>query len=198
MQIIDYSWAFTHILFVYCSFCLFTVCHAWVSILYYLFIFSSRLSDHPIGNGNIFGRKILLLHSSFNLTLERNELKTTGNMVSFCCPMCNKVFTAKTNLTRHVKNQHNNTWTCSTCNSTYDREDNFRYHQRNCSFRCTGKRPSTDQIGAGSSNRPRYAVSKRYFLLAIWLFWLIWLDWIDMIGWLVWMIGLDWIGLDIP
>ena len=33
-------------------------------------------------------------------------------MISFLCDICNSEFTVKRNLTRHMKNQHDNTWSC--------------------------------------------------------------------------------------
>ena len=46
-----------------------------------------------------------------------------------------------------MRNKHGGVWRCSRCSSTYNREDNFIYHVRNCDFRTTGKRKDINQIG---------------------------------------------------
>ena len=48
------------------------------------------------------------------------------------CPMCQKSFTRRDNLLRHIRIAHESLWTCSKCNNTYNRQDNFHYHQRIC------------------------------------------------------------------
>ena len=67
--------------------------------------------------------------------------------------MCERTFTQRCNLLRHVRKQHAGHWTCSRCSATFTREDNFTYHQRTCEFRATGKRPAETQIGGGAPSK---------------------------------------------
>ena len=69
--------------------------------------------------------------------------------------MCQRTFTERRNLLRHVRTQHAGHWTCSRCSATFTREDNFTYHQRTCEFRATGKRPAPTQFGGGAPKRQR-------------------------------------------
>lgn len=74
--------------------------------------------------------------------------------MSFCCPVsnCKVTFTAKKNLTRHIKNQHGNLWTCQRCNQKFNRCDNFEYHQRTCLYKTIGKR-MVDEEEKGNKRR---------------------------------------------
>ena len=69
--------------------------------------------------------------------------------------MCERTFTEKRNLLRHVRNQHAALWTCARCHKTFNRQDNFAYHERTCEFRATGKRPATNQVGEGEPKRKK-------------------------------------------
>ena len=69
--------------------------------------------------------------------------------------MCERTFARKDNLLRHVRNQHAALWTCVRCRATFNRQDNFSYHERTCEFRATGKRPATNQVGEGEPKRKR-------------------------------------------
>ena len=71
------------------------------------------------------------------------------------CSQCGCTFTQKRSLLRHVRRQHGGVWKCSRCQATYEREHNFKYHERNCNFRATGKRCNTNQIGGGVPKRQR-------------------------------------------
>ena len=68
----------------------------------------------------------------------------------FNCQVCQRTFTERRNLLRHMRTQHGGQWTCSRCSATFTREDNFTYHQRTCEFRATGKRPAPSQTGGGA------------------------------------------------
>ena len=46
--------------------------------------------------------------------------------------MCEKSYIQRQSLLRHIRNAHANLWTCAKCKNTYNREDNFHYHQRVC------------------------------------------------------------------
>lgn len=48
------------------------------------------------------------------------------------CPMCQRSFSQRCHLLRHIRVAHNSLWTCSNCKNTYNRQDNFNYHQRIC------------------------------------------------------------------
>ena len=61
-------------------------------------------------------------------------------MIAFLCDICKREFTEKRNLTRHVKEQHGNLWSCHCCNQSFNQHDNFEMHQRECLFKTTGKR----------------------------------------------------------
>ena len=62
--------------------------------------------------------------------------------MAFICNIgnCKVSFSAKRSLTRHIKNQHGNLWSCQRCNQTFNRCDNYEYHQRTCQFKTSGKR----------------------------------------------------------
>ena len=75
--------------------------------------------------------------------------------VEHICSQCKKTFTEKRSLLRHVRTQHGGIWKCSICQATYNREDNFIYHIRNCDFRTTGKRKDVNQIGGGAPKRQK-------------------------------------------
>ena len=59
--------------------------------------------------------------------------------MAFSCDICRREITEKRNLTRHVKEQHGNLWSCHCCNQSFNRRDNFEMHQQVCLFK-TGKR----------------------------------------------------------
>ena len=59
--------------------------------------------------------------------------------MTFSCDICKQEFTEKCCLTRHVKNQHGNLWSCHRCNQSFNRCDNYEMHQRVCLFKTTGK-----------------------------------------------------------
>ena len=67
--------------------------------------------------------------------------------------MCQRDFTEKSNLNRHVKVQHANLWTCQNCSTTFNRYDNFCYHSNTCNFKKTGKRLQHDQQGGGKKQK---------------------------------------------
>ena len=71
------------------------------------------------------------------------------------CPQCERSFVQRCHLLRHVRTQHGGIWKCPRCEATFNREDNFNYHMRNCDYRALGKRYSTSQIGAGAPKRKR-------------------------------------------
>ena len=71
------------------------------------------------------------------------------------CSQCGRSFAQRCTMLRHVRTQHRNIWKCSRCQATYEREDNFKYHERNCNFRATGKRCTTNQVGGGQPKRKR-------------------------------------------
>ena len=60
--------------------------------------------------------------------------------MTFSYDICKREFAEKYNLTRHVKNQHGNLWSCHRCNQSFNRCDNYEMHQRICLFKTTGKR----------------------------------------------------------
>lgn len=66
--------------------------------------------------------------------------------MAFVCPIdgCDGKFAEKRSLTRHIKNQHGNHWPCQRCNQTFNRCDNYEYHQQTCLFKTTGKRMGED------------------------------------------------------
>ena len=71
------------------------------------------------------------------------------------CSQCGTTFVQKQSLLRHIRTQHGGVWRCARCSSTFNREDNVKYHERNCDFRATGKRSNTNQIGGGQPKRKR-------------------------------------------
>ena len=75
--------------------------------------------------------------------------------------MCQRTFTERRSLLRHMRKQHGGQWTCARCSATFTREDNFTYHQRTCEFRATGKRPAPSQTGGGEPKRRRSNVEWR-------------------------------------
>ena len=84
-----------------------------------------------------------------------NINETLRPPVEHTCSQCKKTFTEKRNLLRYVRTQHGGIWKCPICQATYNRENNFIYHVRNCDFRTTGKRKLTNQIGGGAPKRQR-------------------------------------------
>ena len=71
------------------------------------------------------------------------------------CSVCGKSFSLKRNLVKHNKKFHGGQWRCVNCDKTFERYDNYCFHERNCEFRLHGKRIAVDQIGGGSSKRQR-------------------------------------------
>ena len=72
--------------------------------------------------------------------------------MAFVCDVCDQSYSEKTNLNRHKRNQH--PWTCSCCQQTFYRHDNYKLHERMCVFKKTGKRISSEQQqGAGAKKR---------------------------------------------
>ena len=69
--------------------------------------------------------------------------------------MCERTFAQNCTMRRHVRNQHAALWTCARCRATFNRQDNFAYHERTCEFRATGKRPAVNQVGEGAPKRQR-------------------------------------------
>ena len=67
-------------------------------------------------------------------------------------------FSRKDNLLRHVRNQHNNLWSCFRYNQNFNRYDNFSYHERVCIYKTTGKRIN-EEAGEGSSTKKHKASS---------------------------------------
>ena len=65
------------------------------------------------------------------------------------CPMCDGSYSQHCHLRRHVQTAHAGLWTCKDCSQTFNREDNFHYHQRTCTFLTTGVRPLA-QSGSGN------------------------------------------------
>ena len=66
---------------------------------------------------------------------------------SHSCAMCDREYKERYNLLRHVRTNHNDLWTCSRCELTFKRDDNFTYHRWTGEFRATGiKRPSQSQV----------------------------------------------------
>ena len=69
--------------------------------------------------------------------------------------MCERTYTNNRNLQRHVREAHAALWTCARCRATFNRQDNFAYHERSCEFRATGKRPAVNQVNKGAPKRQR-------------------------------------------
>ena len=67
--------------------------------------------------------------------------------MAFSCDIWKREFTEKRSLTRHVKEQHGNLWSCHRCNLSFNRRDNYEMHQRVCLFKTTGKRLSGEHLG---------------------------------------------------
>ena len=59
-------------------------------------------------------------------------------VMTFLCDICEREFTEKRSLTRHMKNQHGNLWSCHRCNQWFHRCDNYEMHQRTCLCKTTG------------------------------------------------------------
>ena len=77
-------------------------------------------------------------------------------MSTFDCSMCDANFTLRDHMLRHVRQEHRGVWTCSRCNKSYDRENNFRYHVRTCDWKATGvKRSAEFAEQFGGSKRAR-------------------------------------------
>ena len=66
---------------------------------------------------------------------------------------CDGKFTEKRNLVRHVKNQHANLWSCQRCSQTFNRCDNYEYHQRTCLFKTNGKRCAEDNADTDNKRK---------------------------------------------
>ena len=60
--------------------------------------------------------------------------------MAFSCYICDREFTENRSLTRHMKNQHGNLWSCHRYSQSFNRHDNYEMHQRACPFKATGKR----------------------------------------------------------
>ena len=60
--------------------------------------------------------------------------------MTFSCDICDRQFTEKRSLTRHVKNQRGNL--CHRCNQSFNRCDNYEMNQLVCLFKTNRKRSS--------------------------------------------------------
>ena len=69
-----------------------------------------------------------------------------SSFMAFSCDICDREIIENHNLTRHMKNQHCNLWSCHRCNQSSNRCDNYEMHQRTCLFKTTGKR-SGEHLG---------------------------------------------------
>ncbi len=74
------------------------------------------------------------------------------------CSQCERTFTERCNLLRHIRNIHDGVWRCSRCSSTFNREDNYTYHTQVCEFHTSGKRPAEGQIGGESKPKTQRVV----------------------------------------
>ena len=69
--------------------------------------------------------------------------------------MCDVSFVQRQSLLRHIRDKHDGKWTCSTCSATFDRPDNYKYHERACQWRASGVKRSAVQVGGGTAKRAR-------------------------------------------
>ena len=60
--------------------------------------------------------------------------------MAFSCDICDREFAEIRGLTRHMKNQHGNLWSCHRCSQSFNRHDNYEMHHRVCLLKATGKR----------------------------------------------------------
>ena len=73
-----------------------------------------------------------------NVSRSCQECKQLSNfLMAFSCDICDREFTEKHSLTRHMKNQQGNLWSCHRCNQSHNRH-NYEMHQRVCLFKATG------------------------------------------------------------
>ena len=79
-----------------------------------------------------------------NSWVNTNKTKTALKMNS--CGICSREYKNQRHMLRHVRVAHANLWTCTSCKSTFNREDNFVYHQRTCDFQTTGNLPAPTQV----------------------------------------------------
>ena len=71
---------------------------------------------------------------------------------NFVCTMCDRGFTKRCNVLRHIGNNRAGQWTCATCRVAFTREDNYTYHRWTCEFRTTDKRPAESQVSTNIVN----------------------------------------------
>ena len=77
-------------------------------------------------------------------------------MEHLTCGICNRTFSLKHNLTRHIKNSHGEERRikCSNCDQADNRLDNLQHHQKHC----TAQQSSTPPI-AGKKRKPPKATT---------------------------------------
>ena len=88
--------------------------------------------------------------------------------MAFLCDICDREFTENRNLTRNMKTQHGNLWSCHCCNQSFNRRDNYEMHQRVCLFKTTGKRSGGHRVGdvlTGTVNEYRLKRATSYIPL---------------------------------
>ncbi|MEE8289544.1 MAG: hypothetical protein V3R25_09045, partial [Nitrosomonadaceae bacterium] len=56
------------------------------------------------------------------------------------CYMCDEVLPTRFSLLQHVRERHDDFWVCAGCNAQFQRETNFKYHERTCNFKRRIKR----------------------------------------------------------
>lgn len=90
--------------------------------------------------------KLLMVHQRTCGDASNNTEAESSNRHS--CPMCTCSYANRRHLLEHVRKSHGGIYTCPRCKSTYNRADNFSYHERICDFKATGvKRPAQSQVG---------------------------------------------------
>jgi hypothetical protein len=87
-----------------------------------------EISDNITDDNEMLSKQIQKPTHSGNII----KPKTTKNTL-LSCSKCEKQFTVKGNLTRHMSSVHeSNKWECSKCSKSFSRSDKLKIHIRSC------------------------------------------------------------------
>ena len=84
--------------------------------------------------------------------------------MTFTCSNCNKTFSFKHNLLKHIRNQHNGEISCQRCQRTFNRFDNCQLHDKSCLINKTRKRTSNQQEGGGGKKQKTNSALENTFV----------------------------------
>ena len=105
-----------------------------------LFFFKKKSNgpEEPVAPANWFCEKCLKKFV-YKKNWQKHICAQPMDREELTCPMCEKVFTQKNNLNRHVKTVHEKVrYSCKSCEKSYSRQDNAHSHMKVCRMNLFG------------------------------------------------------------